>query len=715
MFALSPLAARVEEKLTLPLLFAARSALGREPTLDPRIKIFSYGDASVARLGKPAELPAGAWAAMIAALQRQKPRAILADFVWSQGPTDDAERAAMHSVFTSAVPVATGAVTADAPIVWRQELPESSPSLLPAGDVETDGGFFLYGPVPEIASISSYVGHVTVRQPGYFEPFVRARGGARLPEMALRIPSDAPLPPTNASGLALVNWINPAAYAARRHDMNDLHAAATNGSAVSSVSAGDVVLMLPEMYTGNGDLDDTFIGRLPRGHAQVAIAHAALTGDWLRQADPGLFGPILGVLGSWALVSWLDFMTAGAAVVAGELLLTLLSGWLFMGEGLAIVSLPTMAAFGGAGLAFLAQRRRQEDVLLAQIDQALHGVVAPSVLERIRRDPSRFHVVASDQMLTALFVDFVGFSNIAERMEPEAMFHSLEEILQGLATIVHAHGGVVDKTVGDGLIAFFGYEPVTGGVDPDHADHALHCAVALQRHLAAFAASRKGTGRPTFLARIGLNSGRAHVGNLGGGRRFEVTIIGHTVNMAKRLEDACEPFRVMLGPNTYGLLSTAAKAQGFEVRKAKIKHKKSYLDAFECDPFAGDTKVLREALNAHRAFAGLDRGQERHILPAGTRAYIVTEGRRAGEIIDFSPSGLQIRLESLYFASRVRFWFTIEVEHAGGRVQTVAGCQAIVKWGRKGADGYLHGVELEEPTPDLRKLLIDFENSVSVA
>lgn len=401
-----------------------------------------------------------------------------------------------------------------------------------------------------------------------------------------------------------------------------------------------------------------------------------------------------------------QFARGERALGSALAVLIVLAMWSVLTESTGEHYVPALLALVTLGLILKAAHGYRLGILLARINHALEGVVSPDVLQKIRRDPENFSVTASDQLLTVLIVDFVGFSTIADQLAPAAMFHLLEDVLHGLASIVHAHGGIVDKTVGDGLIAFFGYDPIMGTVTPSHADQALACAIDLQHWLARRATERKTINHPTFAARVGMETGRVHVGNLGGRRRFELSVIGQAVNMAKRYEDACEVFRLLVGPNTYRLLSPNVKTQGFHPRQARVKHHKRFIEAYECDPFAKNPEILSAARECHRTSAVLLRNAERHLLPPGGQAIIVVDGSRVGEVADYSATGMQVKFETLYFANRVRFNFDLILTHEH-REMRVQRCYATVRWGRPlTSGGYLHGLELDDGHPNLKELLV---------
>jgi adenylate cyclase len=136
--------------------------------------------------------------------------------------------------------------------------------------------------------------------------------------------------------------------------------------------------------------------------------------------------------------------------------------------------------------------------------------------------------------VTVGFMDFVGFSAIAETSAPEPMVAILGEALGLMAEATLSHNGTVDKFIGDELMAFWD--------EQDHAISAVRAALAIQTKLASERERWKAEGRPQLWARIGLNSGEAVIGTMGCELRYSLTAIGDAVNLGKRIESLNKKF-----------------------------------------------------------------------------------------------------------------------------------------------------------------------------
>jgi adenylate cyclase len=135
------------------------------------------------------------------------------------------------------------------------------------------------------------------------------------------------------------------------------------------------------------------------------------------------------------------------------------------------------------------------------------------------------------QEATVLFTDIVGFTALSEHMTAEQASCVLNAHFAGLVACVEEEFGMIDKFMGDGMMAFWAEHDV-----PDHADRAVRAALAIKRHAEACAAQSRQSGEPALRIRIGVHSGSVIVGNLGAPDRVNYTIVGDTVNVASRLE-----------------------------------------------------------------------------------------------------------------------------------------------------------------------------------
>jgi adenylate cyclase len=176
--------------------------------------------------------------------------------------------------------------------------------------------------------------------------------------------------------------------------------------------------------------------------------------------------------------------------------------------------------------------------LSASIERMREGLevfgryVSKNLVHQIMRSPETAGVGGTRREITVMFTDIEGFSLLSETMEPELLTSRLSRYFDALGGAISANHGMIDKYIGDSIMAFWNApEP-----DPDHIANA--CRAALQAAVAGKQLSEKwrGRGRPGFRTRFGLHTGPAVVGNVGARERINYTLVGAVANQASRLE-----------------------------------------------------------------------------------------------------------------------------------------------------------------------------------
>lgn len=158
--------------------------------------------------------------------------------------------------------------------------------------------------------------------------------------------------------------------------------------------------------------------------------------------------------------------------------------------------------------------------------------VSKDLVQQIMRSPESSGIGGTRREITVMFTDIEGFSLLSETMEPELLTSRLSRYFEALGSAISANRGMIDKYIGDSIMAFWN-APET---DPDHIANA--CRGALQAAAAGRALSEKWRerGRPGFRTRFGLHTGPAVVGNVGARERINYTLVGQVANQASRLE-----------------------------------------------------------------------------------------------------------------------------------------------------------------------------------
>jgi class 3 adenylate cyclase len=175
---------------------------------------------------------------------------------------------------------------------------------------------------------------------------------------------------------------------------------------------------------------------------------------------------------------------------------------------------------------------------ISDFSQALRRFV-PEELTRILGKRSIVDVDLGDHVegtMGVVFSDLRAFTTLSERLSPGETFRFLNEYLREIGPVTRAHGGYIDKYVGDAILAIF----------PDGSDDALRAALAMQRQIDVFNQTRERAGQSPVTIGVGVHSGPLVLGIIGEAERLEGTVIADCVNVACRLEGLCKEFGVRI-------------------------------------------------------------------------------------------------------------------------------------------------------------------------
>ena len=155
-----------------------------------------------------------------------------------------------------------------------------------------------------------------------------------------------------------------------------------------------------------------------------------------------------------------------------------------------------------------------------------------SVIEEMLKDPSKLKLGGEKKDLSVLFSDIRGFTTISEKLSPEDLVHLLNEYLTVMTDLVFKNGGLLDKYMGDAVMAVFG-APLD---EPDHPMSSCRTALSMMEELRKLQKKWADEGQPVLDIGIGINTGDMVVGNMGSKMRFDYTVMGDNVNLGSRLE-----------------------------------------------------------------------------------------------------------------------------------------------------------------------------------
>lgn len=226
------------------------------------------------------------------------------------------------------------------------------------------------------------------------------------------------------------------------------------------------------------------------------------------------------------------------------------------------------------------------------------------LVDYVLKNPELIKPGGQRRRATVFFADIAGFTSLAEQVQPEELAQMLHHVLNEFTEVIIKNRGVIDKYIGDCVMAFWG-APVNREEDETDACHAaLGCLAALERINADFSAA----GKPGISVRIGIHSGDVIAGNLGSDRLFDFTVVGDTVNTASRLESANKFFstNIMVSEDTRCRTGTVFATR--ELGLIEVKGKQQPVRIYELIGLQGAiaseeeqlTEIFHHALAAFR-------------------------------------------------------------------------------------------------------------------
>jgi len=355
-----------------------------------------------------------------------------------------------------------------------------------------------------------------------------------------------------------------------------LHA---DDATLARFARGNVVVIGPTAQ-GLGDFIVTPNGRYPGVFANLRLMDQLMTRTFVRRAPP-----------------WLDLALIVLVPLGVGFVVTQLRPSTGIAIALAVVVLYSVAAvvLYGSTLRWLNLVHVDVATILAALFVALYRTVTEGADKRVIREMFGKHVspVLVDAMLahddplraldlsgkrvkvTVFYSDIRGFTAMSETMTPEQIYGRLNEYFEEMCRIVFAHGGYVDKFIGDCLMAVFS----APNQRSDDAYHAVLAAWEQQRKIAELMAQWSAQGRRVFTVGMGLNTGEVVMGNLGSSDRLNYTVIGDNVNTAARLYGVAQGGQIIISESTYAEVKDRFAVN--ELAPVTVKGKAQPLRSFE--------------------------------------------------------------------------------------------------------------------------------------
>lgn len=197
------------------------------------------------------------------------------------------------------------------------------------------------------------------------------------------------------------------------------------------------------------------------------------------------------------------------------------------------------------------------------------------VVDEILANPDEVMLGGANCCVTVLFSDIRGFTSMSEQLNPEIVVQILNEYFADMTPIVFDHHGLLDKFMGDGMMALFGVPYPS----EDAASNAVSAAVAMQRGMAVLNEDLKTLGLSEVAIGIGINTGTVTVGYIGSRERTDYTAIGDAVNLAARLEKRAEPGQIIISRSTLDAIGGKFPVRACD--RVMVKGKQESIEIYE--------------------------------------------------------------------------------------------------------------------------------------
>jgi adenylate cyclase len=204
------------------------------------------------------------------------------------------------------------------------------------------------------------------------------------------------------------------------------------------------------------------------------------------------------------------------------------------------------------------------------IKGAFSTYVSSQVMDEVLKNPGSMALGGARKRATILFADIRGFTAMSETMQPEDVVSIINSYLSVQTEIILRNGGMLDKFVGDCVMAVYGI-PLA---KEDDALRAVRSALEIQTAVDELNQRRRATGEKTVTIGIGVNTGDVVSGNMGSKQKMDYTVIGDSVNLAARLESVAEGGSILISEETYLLVSASVIAERLTPLAVKGKRDK---------------------------------------------------------------------------------------------------------------------------------------------
>ena len=334
--------------------------------------------------------------------------------------------------------------------------------------------------------------------------------------------------------------------------------------------------------TAVGDIRVTpFDGTLPGVEIHANVLDNILRRDFITRPQWSiLVETAVTLLLTLSLGIFLHYARGGSGALVAVALLggyLVVSQRVFVSYGLPLSLVYPLLAIGLTYAAIGVQQYVVEEREKRKIRDAFGRYLNPSLARLVSERPEMLALGGDKRELTVLFSDIRGFTTFSEQLEPEALVELLNAYLGEMTEVIFAHDGMLDKYIGDAIMAVWG-APLP---QADHATRACRAALLMTRRLRELNQQWKSRGWPVLQIGVGLNTGPMVVGNMGSARRLSYTVIGDNVNLGSRLEGLNKIYGSQVLASEATILAAGDAVVARELDLVRVKGKRLPVRLFE--------------------------------------------------------------------------------------------------------------------------------------
>ena len=327
------------------------------------------------------------------------------------------------------------------------------------------------------------------------------------------------------------------------------------------------------------DAHDTSISLNHAGvDIQATILNNFLTKDYLVKI-PGVITIAIILLLSlitFSAIRFLTFLQSLMVLIITAILYFIFSLICFNNNIVPLVITPLAVQLStmifGYSYRFILEGKNKE-----KIKNAMGKYLSQDIMKNVVQNIDDIKLGGKKANVTVLFADIRGFTSMSEKMTAEEVSVILNEYFSAIEPIITKYNGVINKFIGDAVMAIFG-EPIQ---DINHPQNAVKCAYAMLKKVEELQSKWLFEGKPKIEIGIGINTGEAFVGNIGSEKRLEYTVIGDMVNLASRIESYNKVYKtnMLISSSTYTYVSDLVDV--IKIADVQIRGKVKKMDIYE--------------------------------------------------------------------------------------------------------------------------------------